>query len=138
MVGEFQFDADQVGALNRGGQGSGLPAHAAACANSRPARDRLALVVQYSGPEIIEQPLHWERDRSYILACAEREGLEVVDTLEPLQSVYKNSDLASFQRLWQMQDNNRVYGHMSAEGNRLIADLVVKNLFKHGVSDAGQ
>jgi hypothetical protein len=97
---------------------------------------RLALVVQYSGPEIIEQPLHWERDRSYILACAERQGLEVVDTLEPLQSAYKNSDLASFQRLWQMQDNNRVYGHMSAEGNRLIANFVAKRLFNREVSDA--
>src|SRR5262249_28536813 len=43
---------------------------------------RVALVVQYSGPEIIESTLHWEADRSSILGCAERERLEVVDTLE--------------------------------------------------------
>jgi hypothetical protein len=99
---------------------------------------RLALVVQYSGPEVIERPLHWEKDRSYILSCAEREGLEIVDTLDALRSVYQERDLPSFQRLWQMQDNNRIYGHMSAEGNRLIADLVLKNLFKHGLSEGSQ
>lgn len=60
----------------------------------------------------------------------------MVDTLEPLRALYEGSDLASFQRLWQMQDNNRVYGHMSAEGNRLIANIVAKQLFKREVSDA--
>jgi hypothetical protein len=96
---------------------------------------RVALVVQYSGPEIMEQPLHWEADRSYIIGCARREGLELVDTLERLRALYQHGDLASFQRLWQMQDNNRVYGHPSAEGNRLIADVVSKQLFKREVSN---
>jgi hypothetical protein len=97
---------------------------------------RVAMVVQYSAPEIMEQPLHWEADRSAVIGCAEREGLEVVDTLEPLRSVYRRGTLASFQGLWQMQDNNRVYGHMSAEGNRLIANIASKQLFKREVSDA--
>ncbi len=99
---------------------------------------RVALVVQYSAPEIMEKPLHWEADRSYIVGCAGREGLEVVDTLEPLRALYQNGDLASFQRLWQMQDNNHVYGHPSVEGNRLIANIVSKQLFKREVSDAAR
>jgi hypothetical protein len=99
---------------------------------------RVALVVQYSAPEIMERPLHWEADRSYIVGCAGREGLEVVDTLEPLHALYQSGDLASFQRLWQMQDNNRVYGHPSVEGNRLIANIVSKQLFKREVSDAAR
>jgi len=99
---------------------------------------RVALVVQYSAPEIMEQPLHWEADRSAVTGCAEREGLEVVDTLEPLRSVYRSETLASFQRLWQMADNNRAYGHMSAEGNRLIANIVSKQLFKREVSEAAR
>ncbi len=99
---------------------------------------RVAFVVQYSGPEIMENPLHWEKDRSFILGCAEREGLEVVDTLGPLRALYHSNDLASFQRLWQMQDNNRVYGHMSAEGNRLAANIVAKQLFKREVTDAAR
>jgi hypothetical protein len=99
---------------------------------------RVALVVQYSAPEIMEQTLHWEADRSYVVDCAEREGLDVVDPLEPLRALYQSSDLASFQRLWQMQDNNRVYGHMSAEGNRLIANIVAKQLFNREVSNAIQ
>jgi hypothetical protein len=97
---------------------------------------RVALVVQYSAPEIMEEPLHWEADHSYILGCAEREGLQVVDMLEPLRTVYRSNDLASFQRLWQVQDNNRVYGHLSAEGNRLIANIVSKQLFGREISVA--
>jgi hypothetical protein len=38
--------------------------------------------------------------------------------------------LASYQRLWVMHDNNRLYGHMSAEGNRLVANLVARQLAK--------
>jgi hypothetical protein len=99
-------------------------------------RIRVALVVQYSGPEIMEHPLHWEADRSYILDCARREALEVVDTLEPLRALYQSDGLESFQRLWQMQDNNRVFGHPSVEGNRIVADIVSKQLFNREITDA--
>jgi hypothetical protein len=95
-------------------------------------RDRsgipVALVVQYSGVEAMEQPLHWQRDRNQLLACAQDRSLEVVDTLEALRTSYRNSDLASYQRLWMMHDHDRVYGHMSPEGNHLIASLIAKQL----------
>lgn len=97
----------------------------------------VALVVQYSGLEPMEQPLHWEHDRDQLLACARSQPLEVVDTLEALRSAYKTDDLASYQRLWMMHDHNRVYGHMSAEGNRLIANLVAKGL-AHDFSEIPQ
>jgi hypothetical protein len=99
---------------------------------------RVALVVQYSGPEIIEQPLHWEADRSQILDCARREGLEVVDTLEPMRALYQSGGLGSFQALWQMQDNNRVYGHPSVAGNRVVADIVSKQLFNREITNAAR
>jgi len=88
----------------------------------------VALILQYSGLEPMEQPLHWEHDRDRLLSCAHDQPLEVVDTLEALKSAYQNGDLASYQRLWMMQDHNRVYGHMSVEGNRLIATLIAKQL----------
>lgn len=88
----------------------------------------VALIVQYSGLEPMEQPLHWERDRDQLLSCAKRQPLEVVDTLDALRSAYQNSDLASYRRLWVMHDHDRLYGHMSAEGNRLIANLIARRL----------
>lgn len=97
---------------------------------------RVALVIQYSALEAIEDPLHWESDRARTLGCAKHQGLQIVDTLEALRSVYKNAGEAAYQRLWQMTDNNRVYGHMSAEGDRLIADIVLKELFADEVTGA--
>jgi hypothetical protein len=96
---------------------------------------RVALVLQYSALEGIEQPLGWENTRSVILTCAREQGLEMVDTLDALRSEY-HGGVASYQRLWQMQDGNRVYGHMSAEGNRLIAGLVARQLFEREISQA--
>ena len=102
----------------------------------------VALVVQYSGLEPMEQPLHWEHDREQLLACARNQPLEVIDTFDILRAAYKNGDLASYQRLWVMHDHDRVYGHMSAEGNRLIADVVATELSGHfheiGRSETGQ
>jgi hypothetical protein len=50
-----------------------------------------------------------------------------------LRSAYHAVDLAAYQRLWKMHDNNRVYGHMSAEGNRMIADLIAHQFFAEKV-----
>jgi hypothetical protein len=96
---------------------------------------RVALVLQYSALEGIQQPLDWENTRSFILACAREQGLDVVDTLDALRSEYRRG-VASYQRLWRMQDGNRIYGHMSAEGNRLIARLVARQLFERELSVA--
>jgi hypothetical protein len=55
---------------------------------------------------------------------------------DALKKINESGDLASYQRLWVMHDNNRVYGHMSAEGNRLIANTVVQQLFTNEVDGA--
>ncbi len=91
---------------------------------------KVALVFQYSGADGLETKLAWDGDRDRVLACAKRERLDVVDVLDALRSTYRRGGLASYQRLWVMHDNNRVYGHMSAEGNRLVADLVAQQLTK--------
>jgi hypothetical protein len=96
---------------------------------------RVILVLQYSGLDAAEQPLSWEPRRSRVLDCAGREGLEPVDTLDALRAVYRAGDLAAYEQLWQMQDHGRVYGHMSAEGNRLVAKLVLEHLATHAVSE---
>ena len=91
---------------------------------------KVVLVFQYAGPDGLDSKLGWHTDRDRVLACSEQEGLEVVDVLDALRTVYRGGDLASYQRLWIMHDNNQLYGHMSAEGNRLVADLVAQQLAK--------
>jgi hypothetical protein len=89
---------------------------------------RIDLVLQYAGTEGIEPTLAWEADHARIVGCAEREALEVIDTLDALRSAYRAGDLASYQRLWVMHDHDRLYGHMSPEGNELIANVIAQRL----------
>lgn len=97
---------------------------------------RVGLVLQYSGPDGIENTLGWEHDRARLLDCAKHEGLEIVDTLYPLKAVRENRDLAAYQQLWVMHDNNRIYGHPSTEGNRLTANAIMQQLFPPGGIEA--
>jgi hypothetical protein len=97
---------------------------------------RIGLIFQYSGTDGIGPTLGWETDRARVVGCAEQNRLDVVDVLDPLRSVYRDEGLSSYQRLWVMHDNNRLYGHMSAEGNRLIANLVFRQLFNGKTSNA--
>jgi hypothetical protein len=103
-------------------------------------RDRhnipVAVVFQYSGPEVMDAALAWEKDRDRIIGCAERARLEIVDILSALRSVYKTEGLSEYQKLWMMRDNNRAYGHMSPAGNRLIANLISRQLFSATTSEA--
>jgi hypothetical protein len=96
-------------------------------------RDRLnipvSLVFQYAGTDAIVSALAWEEDRARVTACAEQQKLEVFDGLEPLRSIYQTDGLQAYQELWVMHDNNRLYGHMSAEGNRMIARLIYARFF---------
>jgi hypothetical protein len=89
----------------------------------------VALVFQYAGPDGINPTLAWEKDRQRITACAARQIPEIVDTLDGLRSVYRTGGLPAYQKLFVMHENNRLYGHMSEEGNQMIADLVFARLF---------
>ncbi len=97
---------------------------------------RVALVLQYAGTEGIEPTLGWEADRARVMTCAERQRLEVFDVLDALRAVYREQGLSSYKRLWFMHDNDRLYGHMSADGNRLVANLIFQQLFGHDSSEA--
>ena len=96
---------------------------------------KVILVLQYSGVDGLTSPLAWKADRDRMLGCIEHQHLELVDFLDALRSVYQKNDLTTYQKLWVMHDNNRLYGHMSADGNRLIADLIYAHLFDHKTSD---
>jgi len=91
---------------------------------------KVALVFQYSALDGLSSKLAWEPDRDRLLSCANREGLAIVDTLEALRAAYRGGNPASYQRLWMMRDDNRLYGHMSADGNRLVANLIARQLAK--------
>jgi hypothetical protein len=89
---------------------------------------RGALVLQYSGPEVMKPSIPWYDDSLRLAACAQKAGIDVVDLLDGLRAAYKERGLDSFRKLWIMSDNNRVYGHMSPEGNELVAMLVAQKV----------
>jgi hypothetical protein len=89
---------------------------------------RTALVLEYSGPEIMVDSIPWYPESERVASCAQKAGVEVVDLLAGLRAAYKARGLEGFQKLWNMSDNNRLYGHMSAEGNQLVAELVAQKL----------
>lgn len=90
---------------------------------------RVALVFQYAGPDGINPTLAWENDRRRITACAAQQIPEIVDTLDALRSVYRTEGLPAYQKLFVMHENNRLYGHMSEEGNQMTAELIYGRLF---------
>jgi hypothetical protein len=90
---------------------------------------KMALVVQYSALDGLTDKLSWQADHDRVMSCAQRENLDIIDTLEATRDVYRKGGLAAYQKLWVMHDNKRVYGHMSPEGNRLVANLIYDHLF---------
>jgi hypothetical protein len=55
---------------------------------------KVAVVLEYAGPDGLESKLTWDGDRDRVLACARRERLDIVDVLEALRSTYRRDDLA--------------------------------------------
>jgi hypothetical protein len=89
---------------------------------------KVELVFQYSALDGMEDPLSWSKDREKILGCARERELPIVDGLDMLQSAYHAGSVAAYQKLWVMHDQKRAYGHMSKEGNAMIARLVAEQL----------
>jgi hypothetical protein len=88
---------------------------------------QVAVVVQYAATEIVSETIGW--DRQMLLGCVRERNLTLVDSYDALRAVFKNEGEEGFKRLWVMHDNNRVYGHMSAAGNQLIAKLIAEQVF---------
>ncbi|HUA54183.1 MAG TPA: GDSL-type esterase/lipase family protein [Candidatus Sulfotelmatobacter sp.] len=98
---------------------------------------RIGVVMSYGGGETSDATPPWYGPP--VNACAAGQGFPVVDTFPPLHAVFERDGLEAFRRLWVMHDDNRVFGHMSAAGNRLVASLIVKDLFdKDAAPENGQ
>ncbi len=87
---------------------------------------RLLFVLQYGGHMNFENT----PQLSYaapVVACARELDIETVDTYPALLKAYQ-AGLETFKNLYVMHDNDRVFGHMSAAGNALVAELVANQL----------
>lgn len=95
---------------------------------------KVSLVMQYSGVDALDDKLRWASDRDTVAACAKDENLPVVDTWNALRTVFKTGGIETYRKLWVMHDNNTSYGHMSAEGNALVAEVVSQAVFRDGAA----
>jgi hypothetical protein len=84
---------------------------------------RVIVMVQYGGAESQGEPPWYGPP---VVACARAKGLDTVDTYPPLHALWKE-DPARFRALW--IDEGGQLGHMSAAGNKLIAELVQREEF---------
>ena len=98
-------------------------------------RDRIglqtAIIVQYGATEAMDSVLGWDRTR--LLKCIRDQNLTLVDTYDALHTVYENEGEEAYKRLWVMHEDGRIYGHMSPEGNRLIARLIAEQVFEGNI-----
>lgn len=94
---------------------------------------RVGVVMSYGGNETSEATPPWYGPP--VQDCAGRQGFVVIDTFPAIHAVFEHDGLEAFRRLWVMHDENRVYGHMSAEGNRLVASLIARELFHKDAAD---
>lgn len=86
---------------------------------------KIIVLMQYGGGEIVNGDRPWFV--TPVLQCARDKGLPVIDTFEPLKKI-AITDNTAFKRLYVMHDNETIYGHMSAEGNRLMAAMLAEQL----------
>ena len=88
---------------------------------------QIIFLMQYGGGEIAAGDPPWFA--TPVVQCARDKGLRLIDTFEPLKKIFL-SDNAAFKRLYVMHENGTVYGHMSAEGNRLVASMIAEKIRK--------
>ena len=79
-------------------------------------RVRVIVAMQYGAGESVAQEPPWYGPR--VLECARGHGLSTVDAYPPLHAL-SAQDAGRFNRLW-LNEGGQL-GHMSAEGNRLVA-----------------
>ncbi len=91
---------------------------------------RSMVVMQYGGGEILVGEPPWFV--TPVVACARAKGIPTLDTFEPLKSI-ASRDPAAFKELYVMHDDGKVYGHMSARGNHLIATWIAAEMRKAGM-----
>jgi hypothetical protein len=87
---------------------------------------RVIVVLEYGGAESVVDTAPWYGPP--VVDCARKTGLEALDTFAAFREVAKR-DMEEYYGLFMMQDNNHVYGHMSAKGNGLVARLLYESFF---------
>lgn len=86
----------------------------------------LLFVLQYGGGDHL--PSTRQKDKTEAVErCARDAGLEVLDLWQSLLDVHAKGS-AALKKLYVMHDENRVYGHMSGEGNSFVARLIADTL----------
>jgi hypothetical protein len=80
---------------------------------------RVIMIMMYGAAEVEASPAPWFA--SSVVECAKAQGIEVVDTYEPLHAILK-ANRNEFVRLW--LDEGGQLGHMSPHGNDMIAKWV--------------
>lgn len=103
------------------------------CALLRRFRDRLwargiplAVVMQYGGQVHVRGEERAGHAR-LVIECIEDLEIPLIDEFDTIRSITEQG-LDRLQRLYVMHQDNTVYGHMSAEGNRLVAGLIADAL----------
>jgi lysophospholipase L1-like esterase len=87
----------------------------------------LTFLLQYGGGQISGWPA--EPDHAQQLLTEFRAmGIECLNTWEPLRAIREQQGERALQQLYVMHDEGREYGHMSAAGNRFIAELLSEHL----------
>lgn len=93
---------------------------------------RLIFILQWGGNEISQ----WDSRPAYavnVLTCAAQSNIQTIDTWDPLRAVFAQGP-DKLKALYVMHQDNTLYGHMSAKGNRFVADLIataLKSTDKH-------
>ena len=85
-------------------------------------RIALHFVMQHGGDSVAgpdDEPVYARR----VLACARQTGINTTDTWQPLRA-FQRRDPAAFKTLYNMNERPGWYGHMTARGNALIAQIV--------------
>lgn len=96
---------------------------------------RTLLILQHGGFIVRDekQPLGYAR---LVIDCAREIGIQVVDEFSTLKAIYRKNP-EDLKKYYVMRPDGR-YGHMSAQGNELIASLIEKALAQPPVKGSVQ
>lgn len=87
---------------------------------------RLLFVMQFGGRaaiDIVERQPHAVE----VIECADAAGIETLDMWQPQKDIGLR-DMDAYRGLFVMHDENRIFGHMSNAGNKLVAEHIAERL----------
>lgn len=87
---------------------------------------RLIFVLQY-GADVIRSANERPKDAVLVAECSKQIGIDVVDEFDTLRAVASRG-LAELKSAYIVRPDGQTFGHMSAYGNRLVAELIAATL----------